>query len=518
MNNKYEITISLDNEEQFKYSVTINGLFMYKDNTCTFDSVKTFVTDYVKKQHDFNECYGAYRFSMKQIDREEVVLFSDNSGMMRYYINTDGNQFYLSLKDAQPFEERKPNYSAIAQFLSYGCVYNDETIVESVVLSNPDYYYILNHDQIQKKSKDLKPLSDYKEKISLNSLVVKALSHCDGKIGCTITGGIDSRSVLSNLLSVDAKPELAITGNETQLDVIIAKKISNVVGLDLTVISDDIEEKEWLDYSIEAADGQDGICEIYRLDKLARCLNDNGITVQFGGVAGELYKNSFINQDFPIYFGHPKWNKFYRYKVGTYDFDRALFTEKMQNNLDKLPILIIDWLKIHKGGNKADAYLNAGYEIMKARCNHVINMFQRYTTVYNPLMERRMAAYAFGVNPYRLEMQAFQRHEVSQHCKKIQNIKTDRGLTCNYRRRALEYIKSNLFLLRVALQRLLFRNKEDMRIDNCFITGHKNAKFSDALNNTKALGIISKDTDIEKIPIGLADRLFTIGMFFDIAD
>lgn len=203
------------------------------------------------------------------------------------------------------------------------------------------------------------------------------------------------------------------------------------------------------------------------------------------------------------------------YKVGTYEFDRELFTDKMLDYLDKLPGNIIDWLKMHTGESKADAYLNAGYEIMQARCNHVINMFERYTTVYNPLMERRMAAYAFGVNPYALEMQAFQRNEVSRQCKKLQNIKTDRGLTCNYNRRALEFVKSYIFLVKVALQRILFRKKEDMRIDNCFITGHKNEKFINALEKTKVLGIICKDTEIEKIPIGLADRLFTIGMFFD---
>lgn len=518
MNSNYDMTVMSENGEEKKYSVNVVGLFMYKENKCAFDSVNAFVKEYANNKHDFNECYGTYRLSMQQ-NNGEKVFFSDNSGMMRFYINTDNNHFYHSLREAQPYEKRKPNYSSIAQFLNYGCDYNGATIVESVVLSDPNFYYVLNNEQIQKKSKELKTLQDYeKNKVSLNSLVIKALSHCEGKKGCTITGGIDSRSVLSNLLSVNARPELAITGNEKHPDVEIAQEISSMVGLNLNIVSDDIEEEEWLDYAVDAADGQDGICEIYRLDKLARFLNKNDIALQFGGVAGEMYKNSFINQDFPIYFGRPKWYRFYKYKVGTYEFDRVLFTDKMLSYLDKLPENIVNWLKTHTGENKADAYLNAGYEIMQARCNHVINMFERYTTVYNPLMERRMAAYAFGENPYKLEMQAFQRSEVSRHCKKMQNIKTDRGLTCNYNRRAIEFIKSYLFLVRVALQRLLFRKKEDMRIDNCFITGHKNESFINALEKTKTLGIINKDIEIEKIPIGLADRLFTIGLFFDTVD
>lgn len=288
MNSSYEITVFDKAGEQKKYSVAITGLFMYKENNCAFDSVNAFVTEYANNKHDFNECYGSYRFSMQQNNGDEV-FFSDNSGMMRFYINTDDNHFYHSLRDAQPYENRKPNFSAIAQFLSYGCDYSDETIVESVVLSDPNYYYVLNNALIYKKSKKLKNLPDYHEsKISLNSLVKKALSHCEGKMGCTITGGIDSRSVLSNLLSVDSKPELAITGNEKHPDVQIAQEIASALGLDLNIVSDDIEEEDWLDYAVEAADGQEGICEIYRLDKLARFLNKKGITLQFGGVAGEI--------------------------------------------------------------------------------------------------------------------------------------------------------------------------------------------------------------------------------------
>ena len=72
-------------------------------------------------------------------------------------------------------------------------------------------------------------------------------------------------------------------------------------------------------------------------------------------------------------------------------------------------------------------------------------------------MERRMAAYAFGINPYKLEMQAFQRKEVSGKCERIRNIPTDRGLTCNDRNKGREFLKSYLFLVKVALQRLLYR-------------------------------------------------------------
>lgn len=516
MKNQYDIIVKSEQGEEIAFIISVDGLFMYKDRTSIYDSVFSFATDYVNNSYDFNECYGAYRFRMTRKGASEEVLFSDNSGMMRFYFNRDENSFYSSLSETKQKKERKPNYSSIAQFLCYGCVYGEETIVKSVALSNPNCYYVLINHDIEIKTKQLTPLSEYKtQNTFLNLLIRRALTHSNGKIGCTITGGIDSRTILANLIHIGSKPQLAVTGHESQPDVEIAKKISEAINLELSVISDDIEESDWLDNSIEAADGQEGICGIYRLDKLARYLVDKGIDLQFGGVNGEMYKNSFINQDFPFYFGYPRWKRFYKYKVGTFDLNLSMFTKPMQDEIRKLPSGIIEWLKTHTGRNKADAYLNAGYEIMQARCNHVINMFQKHTTIYNPLMERRMAAYAFGVNPYTLEMQSFQRKEVSISCSEIKNIETDRGLTCNYSRRTLEFYKSNGFLIKVALQRMLFRNKIDIRIDNCFKTGHTNDHFDMALCNVKGLGILDEKTDIKNLPDGLADRLFTIGLFFE---
>jgi len=495
--------------------VAVEGLFMYKNNTSVYESVKCFVNEFVKKNNDFNECYGAFRISIKREDKKQEIYFADNSGMMRFYINTNNNKVFGSLLEAVPTEKRRPNYPAIAQFISYGCIYGNETIDETIVLSDPNCFYQCNEDNIVEKTKQLEPLSKpHNSDMSLQSLVSKAVMHCPDKIGCTITGGVDSRTVLANLVSIGVKPELAITGNELQSDVKIAKIIADKLKLNLSIISDDIDEDDWLENTISAADGQAGICSIYRLDKLARFLNNKEIILQFGGLAGEMYKNSFINQDFPFYFGRPRWKRFYKYKVGTFDIDRSLFAKETMQEIDRLPSTITKWLENHKGQTKSEAYLNAGYEIMQARCHQIINMFENHATIYNPLMERRMAQYAFGKNPYLLDMQAFQRHEVSSRCDTIKSVETDRGLTCDYKRRKTEFIKSNLFLIKVALNRMAFRKKIDIRIDRCFETGHKGQDFIKALAVTQKMGILCNDIDFETIPSGIADRLFTLGLFF----
>ena len=510
---KTSFIISVGNKEE--YIVKINGLFMYKESKSVEESVKGFIFDFHDGVHDFNECYGVFR--IKITCSKYTIYFADNSGMMRYYINRNERRIYTSLLDAEKDKKNRiPNYSAIAQFLSFGCVYSCETMVDSVVLSNPNKFYISKNNRIVAKSKELKPIVDYKkDNTTLSQLILQAVNHCNGKVGCTITGGIDSRSVLANLIDLGVKPELSITGHESQVDVEIAKKIAKKTGLNLSVISDELDEENWLEYCLEAADGQTGICGIYRLNKLARHLEKEHIDLQFGGVAGELYKNSFINQDFPFYFGRPRWNHFYKLKIATFDFPESLMGEKLRIEYDNLDSTIIKWIKRHKGKNKAESYLNTGYEIMQARCNQNINMFNRNTVIYNPLMERKMVAYAYGKNPYSLEMQSFQRKEVSKHCESIKNIETDRGLTCNYNRRAIEFIRSYVFLVNIALQRFFFRNKIDTCVDRCFEEGHEDKSFIRAIKITQKLGILNSNTNIKNIPTGIADRLFTIGLLFE---
>lgn len=514
---KRRMSVSFDEgaEQSIEYSIEVDGLFMYKDNMSASDSIKAFLSDFHYSIHDFNECYGVYRIKVSSDNK--TIYFADNSGMMRYYINRNNHTCHCSLEEAEKEKNNRiPNYSAIAQFLSYGCTYNNETAVESVVLSDPNLYYVFKDKQMTQLPKNLKKFSDYKDdRVPLDRFISQAVAHCEGKIGCTITGGMDSRSVLANLIDLGIEPHLYITGHESQTDVKIAKEIADTTNLPLTVVSDEIEEESWLNHSAEAADGQEGICGIYRLDKLARKLHTDGIELQFGGVNGEMYKNSFINQDFPFYFGKPKWDRFYQYKVGTFDYDQTIFAEKIWNEMEKLPSVITGWLKTHEEENKANAYLNVGYEIMQARCNLVINMFERHTTIYNPLMERRLAVFAYGKNPYTFEMQAFQRQEVTQHCKEIRKIKTDRGLTCDYSSRASEFLKSYLFLIRVAIQRVFLRKQVDIRVESSIDEAQKSEYFRSAFSKVKALNIINSNLEVEKIPVGLADRLFTIGLLFD---
>ena len=67
---------------------------------------------------------------------------------------------------------------------------------------------------------------------------------------------------------------------------------------------------------------------------------------------------------------------------------------------------------------------------MQMRLAGISNMENAFTRLY-ALMERSVAASVLGQPPRRLEMQAWQRRQVTQHAPVLKDIPTDRGLTCD---------------------------------------------------------------------------------------
>lgn len=493
--------------------ITVWGLFMYGDYPAGKESAIAFWSDFNQNQANFDLCTGIYRMEISCCDGRRIY-FCDNSGCARYYIHEKSAAFHTTLMAVLPREKRAPNYGAVAQFLFFGCIYGMDTPVEGVIRSDPTKYYIVEQGNLTTADKNLTPLEEML--VSEDALDVQIRRFASSasqfeKLACTITGGTDSRAILAHLLHKGLRPNLNITGHDGQADVEIARQIAEMTGLDLMVVSDVPEDDHWIDEAIAAADGMSGVCGIYRLYRKARLLRENGFTVEFGGAAGEAYKNSFINQDLPFYGGKPRWKRFVQYKVATYDFPQALCGEKIAEEMHQIPDATLQRVSRHTGKNKANAYLNAGYEIMQDRTSGVYGMSSRWYVQYNPLMERNVAALAFRKNPYKLEMQAYQREQVTRFWPQIKSVETDRGLTCDSARKGQEFMKSNLFLVRVAMERVFGRKKAASRIDPCFAQGLNSEQFHEALARCKELGIIPKDISKEQIPQGIADRLFALG-------
>lgn len=489
-------------------TIYLTGLFMYGEEQAGDTSALAFLRDFNRGTADFERCTGSYRMRIVYPDGKEIY-FADNAGIMRWYIGPKG--FFTALREAAP-DNSSPNEAAIAQFLYYGCIYSPETVLREVRRTDPGKYYLLEKGNVREKEKGLAPLEDLDAPEDALAVQMRRFAQSvSGRedIACTITGGTDSRAILSHMIHCGLHPLLDITGKPTDSDVVIAKKIAERLDAKLLFIRDSPEEENWLKKTVQEADGMTGVCGLYRLYKKASRLPEEGIILECGGLNGEMYKNSFINQDYPFYGGNPRWEHFLRFKVLTYDFPVHICGSRLVAVMKKTPMATLEWLRSHTGRTKANAYLSAGYDILQGRSSAVSAMNSRHYIPYTPLMERVVVASMFRQNPYSLEMQAFQRKQVTVFCPEIKDIETDRGLTCASGRMAAECVKSTVYLCNVALGRAFRRKKVATRIDACFEEGLSSPQYRAALERCKELGIIAPD--VKDLPMGIADRVFALG-------
>lgn len=491
----------------------IKGYFYYKNCSSGKKSALSFVEDFLKGEVNFNDCFGAYIFII-ELENGKTICFGDNSGMMRFFINHNSKKIGYTLDEMVKNSKCNLDYRAISQFLYYGCTYDLHTIVSGIKYNDPSKYYCFtDENMIQEKDKKLTKLTNLKSSSkSLENVMSRfCKDHLNADIACTITGGTDSRCVLAHLLHNHLNPHLMITGTKESEDVLIAKKIAQKIGSSITVIEVD---KDYSDIKPEMMAELSGVVEPfdkYRLLKKARFLMKNKLSIECGGVAGEMYKNSFINQDFPIYKGKPNWQKFYKYKVAAWNFPKNICGENIKDHIEGIEEYVIKNIA-NSSKTKQAVYFEAGYFMLQCRFAPISIIQSKYYIPYNPLLERVVAAYPLNENPYRMENQGFQRFQVSKYYPEIKDIETDRGLSLDYKNRSKDSLKSMLFLMKIYISRLLYRNRQADVQKNDGIWKSKK-ECIEALDVCKNYGILQCDTNYDSIRSIVLDRLFSVGWF-----
>ncbi len=520
MQKKIEIIVD-EKVHKFCYKdITVHfwGAFIYKNYKVGEASIKVLIENYLCNNIDFNKMWGSYRIII--VDGPKSMFFCDNAGNMCFFIDSDIVSISPSLLSLVKKKNKiKPNYYTIAQLLYFNCTYDYATIIDGIKHSDPNLYYIIEKGNLVQYQKKLHSFSDLKNFSSLKTFMERILDAIDAeKIAAVISGGTDSRCVLAHLMALDAKLELTISGKQDHIDVILAKLIAEKLAYPLHVSREFIREEDWFAKSFAASDAMMGTLGRYRLLLHVLMLQEMGIKFLFGGVGGELYKNSFINQDFPFYKGQPAWDKFYHFKVASFDYPSNCMGAKVIEYFKIMRVCVVDKLKEvgKEGKDKYQQYNLAGFFLLQNRLVTVSNSNANFVTPLSPLMERDVVALTYDVDPWNLEMQRFQRREITEYCPSIKDIPTDRGLSCNIAFGAIqkEKMRNFVFLTKIVLQRFFNRERTVGRIDECFELGLKHTHFFRAVNVCKELDILPRDIAIEKIPTPIADRIITIGMTF----
>jgi hypothetical protein len=530
-----------DNEERYnlyednQLRCYYTGSFYITKLSCGQESITKLISEY-KKNFTLNyyDNYGAYRIILIDKTKNEVLFFSDNAGLCCFYYNPETRVISDSfLELVSNTTTITPDYEAITEFLHFNYICSNHTICNEIKRTEALCTYTSSYYQESRITCSFKGISisnhytPYKNMHEMMQDVVYAYKGM--KIVNIITGGQDSRTVLSHLHSLGVDYTLAISGDSSTDDVKIAKEISRKLKKQIIVSDQKLNNTNgWLIDLFRSTDGVVGTFTFYRLHKLFEKLKNLGTEIEFGGLCGEHFKNSYINQDFLFHYNSPillkgKLNKkkFYNKKLNS-KIQTFYLSNRIKQLANEMGLKIIDRLfpKIrilprHK------IYFEVGTYLQRYRMISISNGKSFHYKISAPLAEPNLYQLVYDIKPSKLQMGRFQRYQVSKYLPEISSFPTP--IDHYYS----TLINNNFIIIKERWQsyflsflKLIKRNlpfvKQSILNDNLesLIEGRKSHEFVLAMEKCKDLDILDNACDIKVLSDTLADRLMTIGLVF----
>jgi len=237
--------------ENDQYQLLVEGKGIHYKSEIIFNQdvpiARFLLKKYVELGDTFIEdVHGSYNLLIYNKNQNELIIFNDRFGFSYFYYYMDDTVFAFGpeLKSFLPYKffDKSLNYNAIASFFSSNAILGDETFFEKVKLLPPASKIIVSNGKLAIKnywsvSFDKKPdlsedeILDIAYKKYDESLKTKLPDNKSAKIIFPLSGGLDSRLLLS-LTSKKYNNLLIYThGDSKCLDYTVAKEVSKTLNL-----------------------------------------------------------------------------------------------------------------------------------------------------------------------------------------------------------------------------------------------------------------------------------------------
>src|SRR5205807_4875500 len=255
--------------------------------------------------HFFEKLNGLFSGLLIDKRQSKAFLFNDRYGVERvYWHETEVGICFATeakaLLRVSP-ELRTFDREGVAQFLAFGCTLGQRTLFQGIELLPGASVWSFENGNCEKKKyfspetweshSILPPDSFITEFEETFKRVLPRYFESESKIGISLTGGQDSRMVMTCLPKAGEKPVCYTFSGENRdtLDVILAARIAEVCGLEHQILrigpaffSDFAFHVDRTVYATDGYLGSLGAHEIY-LNNQARALSPVRLTGVFGG-------------------------------------------------------------------------------------------------------------------------------------------------------------------------------------------------------------------------------------------
>jgi hypothetical protein len=247
---------------------------------------------------------GSYLLLVQNKLSGDLFVLVDNAGLFHAFYSDAGiSTSFLDLASFQGLRTADLDRESLVEFLHFGLVSFDRTLFRNIRKVPPEHIVRISPtDGISLVAKSLPDLGS-PPPCSLEELLGDFTSCVSAeRVSVDLTGGMDTRflAILLHYFGLDF--EVAVRGNENDLDVKIAREVAAVLGRELNVCHPLIDDfGSQLTNVLHICDGLFDVVQSYGALQMQYERAARGATLMVSAGAGELYRDHFWLQDFPFY-------------------------------------------------------------------------------------------------------------------------------------------------------------------------------------------------------------------------
>jgi len=513
------------------YDVYLKGFLFVSGKKLGEESVLYLVEKLFKNlEHEiFKEIYGQYFIYAIDHVTGTQHAFTDNGGLFRVYRFKDciATSFLELIDFFREINLKDLNFQGIAEFFQLGFPHFQNTFINGVEVLDGNQFLKWEHGQLSEMSKELSGI-DGPSSIEMESFfsdLVYALN--EKKTSLDITGGFDSRLILSFFLKYRAPFELATSGAKNHIDVIIAKKIENKIGADhfQSIHSTDQISVQNIKEIYKLTDSQIDVIQYHSTNQSNNYRIGRNIEACLNGVGGGFYNDFWWLQDFPFY-NRKKADlkKLFKYRIRAILFPFHIIGEKLIKPSKNLKKHMLSKFTSYTKETNTQTYDNISYNShVKASASVYLTCANNYFMAYSPLLEPEMVKIGYGLKRRHRFFHLFHRKVITQNSPLLSKMRTAHGITASY---SSLYIISDTFfyvfdiakrVLKQILRKLVKKNYFDKKpIDNTIYDKWRiNGFFKKQLNSLKEFHLLNPELDAKNVPNEMVGKILTLGMLIE---
>jgi len=369
----------------------------------------------------------------------------DGAGLGKLFYDRAGvGSSFLELAAVRGYGCEHLCAESVAEFVLHECIGGGRTLLRPIRALTGDEILVWPENgaphKVIKRWPEERP-GEYDEDCIDRFFAAHAPSLAERSPFLGLTGGADSRWLFCMARRHLGQIRIVTAGTPDSPDVILAAQIAEVAKTELERVEPRVVDMSSdLEQIFHLTDGLVDMAHFHRAWQLLCRMSQSGGNLWIHGAGGELFRDAFSFQDFPMYFGKPDHDRFYKMRFSPFT-SPGLFSDPSLP--EKVRRATIENMRLIEGRDKHVIYARIYYVLKTPWFFGTWFSSCRRTgiDVISPFLERRNVAHALQCPIRRKMLHAWHRRQISRFCNDIAKIPTVNGYNLSEEKK---YIVGNL--------------------------------------------------------------------------